>query len=82
MIVDNGRQNKFICKYLVKKLGLVTTPHPQPYNISWIKHGKELRITRQCKLIYFIKNFEDEVLCEVAPLSTADALFEKPYLWD
>ena len=46
----------------MKKLGLVTTPHPHPYNISWMKDGQELRITQQCKLTYFIKPFEDEVL--------------------
>ena len=62
----------------MKKLGLVTTPHPQPYNISWMKDGQELRITCQCRLTYF----EDEVLCDVELLSVADALFQKPYLWD
>ena len=46
-----------------------------------MKDGKELRMTRQCILAYFIKPFED-VLCDVAPLSVADTLFEKPYLWD
>ena len=82
MIVDNGSQKNFVSRDLVKKLGLVTTPHPQPYNISWLKDGQELRITCQCKLTYFIKHFEDEVLFDVAPLSVADALFGKPYLWD
>ena len=77
-----GSEKNFIYENLVKKLGLVTTPHPQPYNISWMKDGKELRITRQCRLAYFIKPFEDEVLCDMASLSVADALFSKPYLWD
>ena len=47
-----------------------------------MKEGKELRITCQCRLAYFIKPFEDEVLCDVQPFSVANALFEKPYLWD
>ena len=66
----------------MKKLGLATNPHPHPYNIDWMKDGQELRITCQCRLTYFIKPFEDEVLFNMAPLSVADALFEKPYLWD
>ena len=82
MIKDNGSQKNFVSEDLVKKLGLVTTPHPQPYNIGWMKDGQELRITRQCKLTYFIKPFEDEVLCDVAPLFVDDTLFGKPYLWD
>ena len=64
----------------MKKLGLVTTPHPQPYNIGWMKDGQEQRITRQFRLTYSIKPFEDEVLCDVVPLSVADALFGKPCL--
>ena len=81
MIVDNGSQKNFVSKDIVKKLGLVATPHPQPYNIGWMKDGQELRITCQCRLTYFIKPFEDEVLCDVTPLSIADALFGIPYCY-
>ena len=45
LIMDNGSQKNFVSEYLVKKLGLFTTPHPQPYNISWMKDGHEIRIT-------------------------------------
>ena len=82
MIVDNGSQKNFVFKYLVKKLGLVTTPHHSPYNIGWMKDGHELRIAHQCRLTYFFKPLEDEVLCDVAPLYIFNALFRKPYLWD
>ena len=82
LIVDNGIQKNFVYEYVVKILGLVTTPHPWAYNIGWMKDGQKLRITRQCNLTYFIKPFEDEVLCDLAPLSVADTLFKKPYLWD
>ena len=44
LIVDNGSQKNFISEDLVKKLGLVTTPHPT-FNISRMKDGQELRIT-------------------------------------
>ena len=43
---------------LVNKSGLSTTPHPWRYNISWMKDGQELRITRQCRLTYCINPFE------------------------
>ena len=80
LIVDNGSHKNFVSEDLLKKLGLVTTPHPQPYNISWMRDGHELRITQKCRLTYFINPFEDEVLYDVAPLSIVDALFGKPYL--
>ena len=80
--MDNGSQKNFVYEDLVKKLGLFTTPHIHPYNIGWMTDEKELRITRQYKITYIIKPFEDEVLCDVAPLFVVDALFGKPYLWD
>ena len=45
LIMDNSSHKNFVSEYIVKKLGLVTTPHPQPYNIGWMKDGQELRIT-------------------------------------
>ena len=80
--MDNGSQKNFIYEYLMKRLSLVTTPHPQPYNIGCMKDGREQRITRQCILTYFINPFEYEVLCDVAPLFVVETLFGKPYLWD
>ena len=46
MILDNGSQKNFVFEDIVNKLDLSTTPHPQPYNISWMKDGQELKITR------------------------------------
>ena len=45
--MDNGSQKNFVSKDFLNKIGLVTNPHPQPYNISWMKDGKLLRITQQ-----------------------------------
>ena len=78
--MNNGIEKNFVSKYLVKKLGRLTTPHTYPYNISWMKDGKELRVTRKCKLNYFIKDFEYEVLCDVALLPIVNSLFRKPYV--
>ena len=80
--MDNCSEKNLVSKDLVKKLGLLTTPHPQPYNVIWMKDGKEVRITHQCKLTYFTNHFEHELLCDVALLSVADSIFRKPYLWD
>ena len=38
-IVDSGSQKNLISAEVVKQLGLLTTPHPQPYNIDWILQG-------------------------------------------
>ena len=46
LIADNGSKKNCISEDIVKKLCLVTTLHPYPFNIVWIKDGKEIRITR------------------------------------
>ena len=36
-IVDSARQKNLISIEVIKHLGLSTTPHPQPYNIGWLR---------------------------------------------
>jgi hypothetical protein len=38
-IVDSGIQKNLISAEVVKQLGLLTTPHPQPYSIRWLRQG-------------------------------------------
>ena len=35
-IVDSGSQKNLVSAEVVKRLGLPTTPHPQPYSIGWL----------------------------------------------
>jgi hypothetical protein len=53
-IVDKGSQKNLISTKVVKQLGLSTTPHPQPYNIGWLRQGRDLRVNQQCRLSYDI----------------------------
>jgi hypothetical protein len=38
-IVDSGRQKNLVSEEVIKQFGLSTTPHPQPYNIEWLRQG-------------------------------------------
>jgi hypothetical protein len=38
-IVDSRSQKNLISAEVIKQLGLSTTPHPQPYNIGWLRQG-------------------------------------------
>ena len=80
-IVDSGSQKNLISAEVVKRLGLPTTSHPQPYTIGWLHQGRDLRVSQQCRLPYNIKPFTDEVLCDIAPLEVCDVLLGQPYLW-
>jgi hypothetical protein len=80
-IVDSGSQKNLISAEVVKQLGLSTTPHPQPYNIGWLRQGRDLHVSQQCRLSYDIQPFKDEVLCDVSPLDVCDVLLGQPYMW-
>jgi hypothetical protein len=79
-IVDNESQKNLISVEVVKQLGLLTTPDPQPYNIGWLRQGRDLCVNQQCRLSYDIQPFKDEVLCDVVPLDVYDVLLGKPYM--
>ena len=52
----------------VNKLGLPITNHPRPYKLQWFNDGGEIRVTRQVLVSFRIGKYEDEVLCDVAPM--------------
>jgi hypothetical protein len=80
-IVDSGSEKNLISVEIVKRLALLTTLHPQPYTVGWLRQGNDLYISQQCRLSYDIKPFKDEVLCDVSPLEVCDVLLGQPYLW-
>jgi hypothetical protein len=80
-IVDSGSQKNLILVEVVKRLDLPMTLHPHPYTIGWLQQVRDLHVNQQCRLPYDIKNFKDEVLCDIAPLEVCDVILGKPYFW-
>jgi hypothetical protein len=79
-IVKNDSQKNMISAEVVKRLDLPMTPHLHPYTIGWLRQGRDLRVSQQCRLPYNIKPFKDEVLCDIDPLEVCDVLLGQPYL--
>eukprot|EP00253_Pinus_taeda_P003372 PITA_03372 len=67
-IVDSRSQKNLISAKVMKRLGIPTIAHPQPYTIRWVHQGRDLCVSQQCHLPYNIKPFTNEVLCDIAPL--------------
>ena len=80
-IVDSESQKNLISTEVVKQLGLSTTPHPHPYNIGWLRQGRDLRVSQQCRFSDGIWPFKDLVLCDVSPLYVFDVLLGQSYMW-
>jgi hypothetical protein len=80
-IIDSDSQKNLISAEVLKQSTLLTTPHPQPYTIGWLRQGSDLRANQQCHLSYDIKPFKDDVLCDFSPLEVCDVILGQPYLW-
>ena len=45
-IVDSGSQKNLISTEVMKWLGLLTTTHPHPYTIGWLRQGRDLHVSQ------------------------------------
>ena len=68
--------------HLVRKLGLNTIPHPQPYALQWLKKGNEVQVTQQALISFSVANLRDEVLCDVLPMDACHLLLGRPWQFD
>jgi hypothetical protein len=81
-IVDRSSQKNLISTEVIKQFRLLTTPHPQPYNIRWLHQGQDLRVSQQqCRMSYKIQPFKDDIDCDVSPLDVYDVILVQPYMW-
>jgi hypothetical protein len=80
-IADSSGQKNLISAEVIKRISLLTTPHPNPYTIRWLHQGSDLHVRQQCHLSYDIKPFKYKVICDVSTLEVCDVLLEQSYLW-
>eukprot|EP00253_Pinus_taeda_P023022 PITA_23022 len=82
-LLDTGSQVNLISEAIVKKLGLLTTPHKNPYPLGWLCDKAQLQVTRQCKLrSAFRLALVDEVELDIVPLDICGIVLGSPYLYD
>ena len=64
----------------VNILNLVTTPHPQPYQLGWVqKDGPHLLVSKHCLVTFAIGQFKDIFFYDVSHLDCVDFLLSIPY---
>ncbi|XP_048627497.1 uncharacterized protein LOC125596364 [Brassica napus] len=82
LIIDGGSCTNVASKYLVDKLGLAKTPHPQPYRLKWLNDETELRIAEQVVVSFSIGKYHDQVKCDVVPMQAGHILLGRPWQFD
>ncbi|GKC56636.1 reverse transcriptase domain-containing protein, partial [Tanacetum coccineum] len=83
MIIDGGSCENVVFTYMVEKLGMKTKDHPEPYQLTWLKKGNTIKVSKRCLVQFSIgKNYKDEVWCEVIPMDAAHILLGRPWQFD
>ncbi|GJW99567.1 putative CCCH-type zinc finger family protein [Tanacetum coccineum] len=83
MIIDGGSCKNIVSTYMVEKLGMKTEDHPEPYQLTWLKKGKTVKVSKRCLVQFSIgKSYKDEVWCEVIPIDAAHILLGRPWQFD
>ncbi|XP_021991808.1 uncharacterized protein LOC110888596 [Helianthus annuus] len=83
VIIDGGSCENMIATTMVEKLGLQTEPHPDPYQLTWLKKGNVVKVTQRCLVQFSIgSKYSDEVWCEVIPMDACHLLLGRPWQYD
>ena len=69
-------------KEVVKKLGLVTKSHPNPYYIGWVTFTRHVRVAEQCNILLSIIKFNDVVTYDVVDMNACHILLGRPWKFD
>ncbi|XP_031392016.1 uncharacterized protein LOC116204088 [Punica granatum] len=68
---------------MVEKLHLTVEKHPEPYKLSWLKKGNDVRVDKRCLVQFSIgRYYKDEVLCDVVPVDACYLLLGRLWLYD
>ncbi|RDX94082.1 hypothetical protein CR513_23572, partial [Mucuna pruriens] len=82
MIIDSGSCTNVASTLLVEKLNLPTKKHPNPYRLQWLNDCGDIRVTKQVLVSFSIGKYNDEVLCDVAPMHAGHLLLGRPWQFD
>ncbi|GKB65751.1 reverse transcriptase domain-containing protein, partial [Tanacetum coccineum] len=77
------RCENVVSTYMVEKLALKTVDHPEPYQLTWLKKGNTMKVSKRCLVHFSIgKKYSDEVWCEVVPMDACHILLGRQWQFD
>nr|GFB27392.1 reverse transcriptase domain-containing protein [Tanacetum cinerariifolium] len=54
MIIDGGSCENVVSTYMVEKLGMKTEAHLKPYQLTWLKKGNTVKVSKRCLVQFSI----------------------------
>ncbi|TYK26684.1 hypothetical protein E5676_scaffold313G003430 [Cucumis melo var. makuwa] len=80
VIIDNGSNESFVAKKLVTTLNLKVETHPNPYQIGWVKMGRETLVSEICIVTLSIgSGYKDQIICDVIDMDVCHLLLGRPW---
>ncbi|XP_023765790.1 uncharacterized protein LOC111914248 [Lactuca sativa] len=83
LIIDGGSCENMVATSMVEKLASDVQPHPEPYQLTWLRKGNVVKVSQRCLVKFSIGNrYSDEVWCEVIPMDACHVLLGRPWQYD
>ena len=82
MVINSGSCTNIASSLMVEKLQLPTLKHPNPYTLQWLNECGAVKVTKQVRVAFSVGRYQDEVLCDVAPMQTGHILLGRPWQHD
>ena len=83
LLVDDSSCTNVALASMMKKLQLPMVPHHRPYKLQWLNDQGQLYVDSQVNVPISIRNrYQDDVLCDVLPMSSSHVLFGRPWQYD
>ncbi|XP_048133303.1 disease resistance protein L6-like [Rhodamnia argentea] len=83
IIIDGESFENVVSTTMVAKLGLKIEDHPQPYKLTWLRKGNEVKVSKRCLVQFSIrKMYSDEVWCDIVPMDTCHILLMRLWRFD
>ncbi|XP_019085415.1 PREDICTED: uncharacterized protein LOC109126359 [Camelina sativa] len=82
-IIDSGSCENVVEEAVIKKLNLISEPHPLPYKLAWLDQGTDVVVTRRALVSFSIGNaYKDQLHCDVVPMDACHLLLGRPWIYD
>ncbi|XP_058103238.1 uncharacterized protein LOC131246829 [Magnolia sinica] len=81
VIVDSGSCQNVISTSTLDRLKLKSTPHPDPYKVSWVDKTS-LPVTQQCLVPIEFGSYKESLWCDVLPMDVGHVILGRPWLFD
>jgi hypothetical protein len=81
-VFDHDLAYNVVGESIVEKLGITTTSHPAPYQLSFMKERVVVEVTKQAMISFSLPPYHGTILCDVVPIRDIRLILGKPWAQD